>query len=308
MGHREHRFRGEIGSDSLRLIHPYVLTWWGGTRLQGMFQDGKYTTIDLSLSLEADVESEPSTPEIEYYDHATGAERLSGFLRDAGIEDVSPAAFPDGIGLASEEVSGITHTATHMDAPWHYGPEVAGESAKTIDEIPLSWCFGSAVVLDFTWKAPASEIQKTEVQAELEDLDHTLSPGEIVLLETGADRLWGTPEYLTEFPGMGADATTYLVNQGVKVIGTDAYGFDKPFAEMGRRYRETGDRDELWPAHFAGRDVEYCQIEKMANLDALPRRTEIPLVAAPVVIDGASAGWVRPLAIISNDESAGGDA
>lgn len=114
----------------------------------------------------------------------------------------------------------------------------------------------------------------------------------------------GRPEYLTEFPGMSAEGTKYLVEQGVKVIGTDAYGFDKPFAAMGERYVETGDEDELWPAHFAGREVEYCQIEKMANLDELPRRTDVPIVAFPIKIEGGSAGWVRPVALIG-DETGG---
>jgi kynurenine formamidase len=97
---------------------------------------------------------------------------------------------------------------------------------------------------------------------------------------------------------MGADATKHLVDQGIKVIGTDAYGFDKPFGEMGERFVESGNSDELWPAHFAGREAEYCQIEKMANLDELPRRTEIPLVTFPIVVEGASAGWVRPVAML----------
>ena len=95
---------------------------------------------------------------------------------------------------------------------------------------------------------------------------------------------------------MSSEATNYLLEAGVRVIGTDAYGFDKPFAEMGRRFAETGSSEELWPAHLAGREREYCQIEKLANLDRLPRRTNVPLVAFPVRIENASAGWVRPVA------------
>lgn len=87
-----------------------------------------------------------------------------------------------------------------------------------------------------------------------------------------------------------------VVEQGVKVIGTDAYGFDKPFVEMAKRFEATGDDAELWPAHFAGRDVEYCQIERLANLDALPRRTNVPVTAQPIQVEGASGGWVRPIA------------
>ena len=97
---------------------------------------------------------------------------------------------------------------------------------------------------------------------------------------------------------MGAEATNHVVERDIRVIGTDAYGFDKPFSAMGDRFGETGDPGGLWPAHFAGREVEYCQIEKMGNLDALSRRTDIPLVTFPIKIIGASAGWVRAVAFI----------
>lgn len=263
-----------------------------------MFDPGEYDLIDLSLGIEADVASEPWPPEIERFDHEDGAGELASRLRKIGIENVRAEDFPDGIGLAWEEIRAITHTGTHMDAPWHYGPTSAGKPARTIDEIPLEWACGRAVVLDFTDMAPAAEIEPGDIDDRLDALDHDLQDGEIVLLETGADELWGSPEYLQSFPGMGAASTKHLVEQGVRVIGTDAYGFDKPFEAMGDRYAETGDTAELWPAHFAGREVEYCQIEKMANLDALPRRTDIPLVTFPVNITGASAGWVRPVAFV----------
>lgn len=261
------------------------------------FPRGDVELVDLSIGLEPDA-SEPFPPEIEYFDHETGAELLTENLHELGHEDVEPSDFPDRMGLAWEELTLIAHAGTHLDAPWHYGPGVDDEPAKTIDEVPLEWCAGDAVVLDFTWKEPRTEITPDELEDQLEDLDHELSPGEIVLIETGADGLWGTPEYTLEFPGMGADATKYLAEQGVKVIGTDAYGFDKPFDEMGRRFVDSDDNAELWPAHFAGRDVEYCQIESMANLDELPRRTNVPLVTFPIKIQDASAGWVRPVALV----------
>lgn len=262
--------------------------------------NGDVEFIDLSIGLEPDA-SEPFPPEIEYFDHERGAEMLTANLHELGYEEIEASNFPGGMGLTWEELTLIPHAGTHLDAPWHYGPDVDGEPSKTIDEIPLEWCAGNAVVLDFTWKEPRTEIGRDEIESELESLDHELTEGEIVLLETGADELWGTADYTTEFPGMGAAGTKYLVEQGVKVIGTDAYGFDKPFAEMGRRYVESGDESELWPAHFAGREVEYCQIESMANLDELPGRTEVPIVTFPVEIKDASAGWVRPVALLEAD-------
>jgi len=262
-----------------------------------MFDPNDYELIDLSIGLESDVDSEPWPPEIEHFDHEAGAELLAERLRDMGF-DIRAEDFPEGLGLGWEELTAITHTGTHMDAPWHYGPTVDGDPARTIDEIPLAWATGLAVVLDFTWKEPGTEITPTEIDDQLAEVNHELSSGDIVLLETGADERWGTPVYLTEFPGMGRAATKHLVEQGVRVIGTDAYGFDKPFGKMGARFADSGDDEELWPAHFAGREVEYCQIEKMANLDALPRRTGIPLVTAPIKVENGSAGWVRPVAFV----------
>ena len=277
--------------------------------MSGLLTSDDATLIDLSIGLEDGVPSEPTPPSIDAFDHEAGAERLAENLREMG-HDVAAEDFPGGMGLAWEDLEVIPHAGTHLDAPSHYGPEVDGEPAKTIEEIPLEWCRGNAVVLDFREKDPGEEISVDDLEAALDELDHDLSPGEIVLIQTGADELWGTPEYLTQFPGMSAAGTKFLVERGVKVIGTDAYGFDKPFAAMGERYAESGDEDELWPAHFAGREVEYCQIEKMANLDELPRKTDIPIVAFPIKIEDGSAGWVRPVAFIedgANGET-GGDA
>ncbi|MFD1514299.1 cyclase family protein [Halomarina rubra] len=273
-----------------------------------MFSFANVTPVDLSIGIEPDAVSEPWPAQVEYFDHEAGADLLASNLAAAGVDGVEGEDFPDGQGLAWEEVTAIPHTGTHLDAPWHYGPEVDGEPAKTVDEVPLEWCCGDAVVLDFTWKEVGGEITLEEIDEQLAALDHELSAGELVFIETGADDLWGTPEYLSAFPGMGAAATKHLVEQGIKVVGTDAYGFDKPFAEMGRRWADGEDESELWPAHFAGREVEYCQIEKMANLNALPRRTNVPVVTFPVVVEGASAGWVRPVAFVEDEDGSTADA
>ncbi|MFB6129616.1 MAG: cyclase family protein, partial [Salinigranum sp.] len=147
--------------------------------------DESTSVIDLSIGLEDGAVSEPWPPRIDGFDHAEGAEKLAENLRAHG-HDVAGEEFPDGMGLAWEEVTALPHAGTHMDAPWHYGPETAGEPSRTIDEVPLEWCVGDAVVLDFTWKEPRSEISRSEVESQLEELGHDLSPGEIVLVETGA--------------------------------------------------------------------------------------------------------------------------
>jgi cyclase len=61
----------------------------------------------------------------------------------------------------------------------------------------------------------------------------------------------------------------------------------------------TRDGSHIWPAHFAGIEREYCQIEKLGNLDQLPPYG-FTLSCLPVKIAGASAGWCRAVAILND--------
>jgi kynurenine formamidase len=196
-----------------------------------------------------------------------------------------------------EEVRGITHTGTHVDAPYHYGPLSEGKPARTIDQVPLEWCFAPGVVLDFRHKEAGALISVQDLEAALRSVDHQLRPLDIVLLHTGADKRLGTPDYFAQ-PGLGRDEVLWLVEQGVRVIGIDAYTLDRPFAAMVADYRRTGDGRFIWPAHFAGISREYCQIEKLANLDLIPQPRGFYVSCLPVKIAGASAGWCRAVALV----------
>ena len=250
--------------------------------------------IDLSLPHQ-NFASEPYPPSITHSDHREGARRL------AKLAGVAPDDFKDGMALASDQITGSAHSGTHVDAPWHYGPTSEGRPARTIDRVPLEWCYGPGVVLDMRHKEAGAEITVQDVQAALAKIGHTLKPGEIVLIQTGADKHWDTPDYLASQSGLGLPATKWILDRGVRVIGIDAWGLDRPAAKMAEAYR-AGDRDALWPSHFYGREREYLQIEKLANLDKLPRPTGFTVCAFPVMFRGASAGWTRAVAIIEDEE------
>ena len=119
-----------------------------------------------------------------------------------------------------------------------------------------------------------------------------------MLLRTGADELAGTPAYFTEFKGLDGPAIELLLDLGVRVIGTDAFSLDAPFSHMIAEFHRTGNRRVLWPAHFAGRRREYCQIENLANLHLLPAPTGFTVSCLPVKIAGAGAGWTRAVALV----------
>lgn len=264
-----------------------------------MFPDCRM--IDLSVPLEHEAASEPIPARIHYARHADeGLAQMQHFFGVRG-EDLT---WSQGLGWAVEEVQAITHTGTHVDAPFHYAPTSEGRPARTIDQVPLEWCLAPGVVLDARHKPPGEEITVADLQAMLERIEYQLKPLDIVLLQTGADKRIGSSDYFAQ-PGLGRDGVLWLVEQGVKVIGIDAYTLDRPFANMVADYQRTGDGRHIWPAHFAGIAREYCQIEKLANLDQIPQPHGFYVSCLPVKIHGASAGWCRAVALVPNEPPGG---
>ncbi len=253
--------------------------------------------IDLSVPLEHNAPGEPLPAQIHYVTHRDeGLQQMQQFF---GVNP-DDLVYSDGAGWAIEQIQAITHTGTHVDAPYHYGETSGGKPARTIDDVPLEWCFAPGVVLDVR-DIPAGEfITVADLQAELARINYTLKPFDIVMLRTDADKRIDSPAYFAQ-PGLGREGVLWLVEQGVRVIGIDAYTLDRPFANMVEDYQKTGDGKYIWPAHFAGLTAEYCQIEKLANLDQLPAPHGFYVSCLPVKIKAASAGWCRAVALVSEE-------
>ncbi len=247
--------------------------------------------IDLSIPIE-NCNYSGFQPDIKYLpDHQEGA-RLLGKLLDLKQDD-----FPGGMALAWEEYHGITHMATHLDAPWHFGPTSEGLPAKTIDQIPLEWCVSDGVRLDVRHFGRGYLISVQDVKDALAKINYTIKPMDIVLFWTDSDKLMHDPGYTAANPGIGAEATLWLSEQGVKIIGTDGYGYDMGFMDMAQKYK-AGDKQALWPGHFAGRQKEYCHIEAMGNLENIPMDFGFTVSVLPIKLAKASASWTRCVAII----------
>jgi len=249
--------------------------------------------IDLSVAIEHESISERWPPKIRYSPHhREGAEEMR---QRFGI-DPKDLSYSAGLGWAYEELTMITHTGTHLDAPWHYHPVSEGKVARTIDEVPLEWCYSDGVVLDLRHKKPGELMMVDDLKEALERIDYEIKPYDIILLMTGCDKKLGSMDYF-EQPGMGRDSTLWLLERGVKIVGIDAYTLDRAFKNMAEDYKRTGDGRIIWPAHFAGITKEYCHIEKLANLDKIPRPYGFKVACFPIKIAKASAGWVRVVAI-----------
>jgi kynurenine formamidase len=257
--------------------------------------------VDLSIYLENDVISDPPAfaPKIEYFNHQNTFEQIASFFPGLKKQDL-----PDSEAWAVERVQLSTHNGTHLDAPYHFHSTMdnaLGEKKPsiTIDEVPLEWCFQAGVKLDFRHFCDGYVVSAADVEAELKRINHVLKPLDIVVVNTRAGSRYGYPDYVSSGCGMGFDATMYLLDRGVRLTGTDGWSWDAPFVHTAGKYTETLDASLIWEGHKAGREIGYCHIEKLNNLEVLPPDGFF-ISCFPHKIRGASAGWTRAVAIFED--------
>jgi len=234
--------------------------------------------IDLSVTISEEVK-EPLKTTIIYEDHKAGAKKIG-----AGLFGGMTDCFIDGNGPAGETLTVTSHCGTHVDAPYHYFPTSEGKPSRTIDEMPLDWFFRPGVVLDFTDKPDGYMFEPEDLQEKLAAINYTLKPYDIVLIRCDADKRIYDDDFVKIHVGASAAATHWLIDQGVKVMGTDGWGWDIPLHIQAADYKANPRPGVIWQAH---------------NLDQLPPHG-FTVACFPAKIKAASAGWTRAVAILND--------
>ena len=250
--------------------------------------------LDLSVSLEEGIKSDPDfmLPKINYHHHKETAEEMMSFFPGLKKTDL-----PGEEGWAMETITVSTHNGTHMDAPYHYHSTMNnGQRAITIDEVPLEWCFSDGIKLDLRSYEDGYVLTKRDLQNEIKKINYELKPLDIVFINTSAGGHYGKEDFLSKGCGISKEATIYLLDQGVRVTGTDAWSWDAPFSYTAEKFKQTKDPSIIWEGHRAGMVQGYSHIEKLNNLDQLPNNG-FKVSAFPFKIKNGSAGFVRVVAI-----------
>ena len=260
--------------------------------------------LDLSLPIDEKA-FEVHKVDIERISHAAGVEKFNRVIMGKtflgrlkyllGGRILKKEELPDEEFLSLEIVHSPVHIGTHLDYSFHYGSKSEGRPSKTAEEIPLDWCFSDAIKLDFTHKRPAEVITKEDILSALKKINYNLKAYDIVLLHTGADKLYGSPRYFTDYPGVDISAIDYFLDSGVKIFGVDTMGIDRPYKFMLKEFLE--EKKPLYPAHFYGRKREFIHIERLANLEKLPGYG-FKVICFPVRIKQTGAAWARVVAIV----------
>ena len=252
--------------------------------------------IDLSIPITNDVISDPEVmrPKVTYMTHENTWEQIAMFFPGLEKDDL-----PDGEGWAVEMLELSTHNGTHMDAPWHYHSttDSGAAPAPSIDEAPLDRFLRPGVKLDFSHLPHGHVVTGAEVEDAFEKIGYELQPLDIVLVQSGA--VYGSENFTDQGVGLGAEATLWLTERGVEVVGTDAWSWDAPFSHTAKRWAEIRDPAIIWEGHKAGRIRPYYQIEKLTNLESLPSHG-FTFSCFPVKIERASAGWIRAVAMVED--------
>jgi kynurenine formamidase len=251
--------------------------------------------IDLSVPIVASPEDAPDLlrTQIEFLDHAAGAVQIKEMF------GVGRELLRDGEGWALETFTRLgTHNSTHVDAPYHYNSRIRGEPSQTIDQLPLDWFFRPGVVLDFHGRADGETVEVSDLEDRLERARHELAARDIVLIRTGRDAYYNEPDYIARGPGVSAAATRWLYDHGVRVMGIDAWGWDRPLHLQAEEALARGEQGIFWAAHQA--DLAYSQIERLANLDRLPP-DGFMVACFPLRLVGGSAAPARVVAILDDE-------
>lgn len=260
--------------------------------------------IDLSLPIDEKA-FEVHKVEIERVTHAAGVEKFNrvimgktwlGKLKYAfGARILKKEELPDEEFLSLEIVHSPVHVGTHLDYSFHYGSKSEGRASKTAEEIPLEWCYADGVKLDLSFKKPNETINAQDLESALKKINYTLKTNDIVLIRTGADKLYGSPKYFTDYPGIDISAIDFLLDRGIKIFGVDTMGIDRPYKFMLKEFLE--EKKPLYPTHFYGRKREFIHIERLGNLENLPD-FGFKVICFPVKIKQTGAAWSRVVAIL----------
>lgn len=211
----------------------------------------------------------------------------------------TPGDLPDHEGWGEEVIDDMSsHCGTHVDAPLHSGTTSEGRRSRTIDAIGLDELYCPAYVLDVRGSVARGEpISVDALDEAIARAGGSLRPGCAALIRTGQeDDHPGDANYFN-YPGMTREGTLHLIEQGARVLGTDANGWDRPFAVMTRQYQSDG--TPLWDGHKAIREREAFIVQKLANLRSLPL-SGFHVGFFPLKLARASAAPARVVAFLND--------
>jgi arylformamidase len=185
----------------------------------------------------------------------------------------SPEVYAPGTEFEIGRITMVGNTGTYLDSPYHRfpnGTDLAGLSLDSLVDLP-------AIVLRVAG-TPARAVDSS-LLATLGDVS-----GCAVLLNTGDDIRFGTPEYIQDPAFITSDGAQWLVDHDARLVGIDAVNVDD--ATDGTR-----------PAHTLLLGAGIPIVEHLTALDQLPLHGA-RFTAVPPRIEAFGTFPVRAFAVV----------
>lgn len=172
-----------------------------------------------------------------------------------------------------------THTATHVDAPFHFDPQ-----GQSVDQIPLSRLYGPGLLVDLSDKGPQEAINVADLKERIPKPINDL----ILVLYTGWDRVWPGDDYYTTAPYLTLEAGDWLIDNHIRSLAVDL-----PTVDDARLIKP----DQPLPVHVKILSADMPIVECLTGLERLPTQGFI-FSALPLKLEGADGSPSRAIAII----------
>jgi kynurenine formamidase len=185
--------------------------------------------------------------------------------------EASKAQYAEGTSFHIGRIDMVANTGTYVDAPFH-----RFEDGKDLAELPLD------SIADLQGIVVASEELAIGPDA-FADLNLR---GKAVLVRTGWDRHWGTPDYLAGHPFLTEAAANHLLEAGAALVGIDSLNIDDT-------------RGGSRPVHTILLGAGIPIVEHLCNLAALPAQG-FRFHAAPVKVRAFGTFPVRAYAVVDD--------
>lgn len=222
----------------------------------------KFQVTELSHLIYNGMPVYPGHPKTVIWDHLTHAETKK-----------------DGFSYAVKGIMVSDHTSTHVDALSHVIPH-----GLPICDLPLNLFVTPGIWIDVSHVPPRTYITREDVERGLNAASISIPEKSTVLYYTGTNRLWGTPDYLSQYPGLSRDAAEFLADQGCINIGCDAVSIDNPL-------------DSSYPAHCVCRERHILNAENFTNIETIPFH-EFWFLSLPLLIADGTGSPIRALALV----------
>jgi kynurenine formamidase len=174
------------------------------------------------------------------------------------------------------------HVSTHVDTPKHTDPS---PGAWGVIDMPLDYFVTDAICLDLSSTRSLASITVPQLKKSLQKDLLKIERGCTVLIYTGHyNRTFGTEDWMTAYPGLSPEATSWLFHQGAVGIGIDTPCLDAA-------------NSTTLESHRVYSDQKRVIYENLANLDQVAGKKFL-WVGLPLKIRGSTGSPVRAVAVL----------